>query len=393
VTLCPTGACPPGQRCNRVNVVCEADAGCFSNGDCDGATACNTYTNQCVPTCTAQNVDEVCSSGQKCVNGVCAQCGQDSDCPGGLVCDTQAGRCSNGTTCFSNSDCQVPLVCNPVTSQCTQQPPPCVSNEQCQDNYECDLASGDCIPQQCQPDAYEPNDTLAEAASIGPGTDINVSNLTLCNGVPGFFSFQLQQGDLVQVVVTADALTANSFTTTLYNPLGSVIATGNLAINGVASSTGAYVVEIQSTNPNEGYGLRIQVDQTTNDCQPDAYQPDGTPAQAVRVAPPGLTALSLCPGAQEWYFVDVPAGNGLHVEVDSVAAQGALDLFVLAADAGTVLGNNSSGLNVESVDLPSTQVQGFPVYMQVVGDDPRTANQYSLGVAFEPAGDAGQESP
>jgi hypothetical protein len=383
VTTCPTGACPSGQRCNASNLVCEENSGCFSDADCDAAGICNTATHACDVRCTDANADLVCAAGQKCVAGRCAQCGADSDCPGGLTCDTAAGTCTNGNTCFSDRDCTVPLVCNPATSQCTQPPPPCVSDEQCKLGDVCNLASGRCAPAGCQPDRYEPgNHDQAHAAAIGPGPDIRVPDLTLCAGQQDFFSFDMLQGDIVQVVVEADPLAAQTFDTALLDPQGRVIASGDLAVNGQADSDGTYAVRIHSTDPEQDYSLRVTIDHTSSSCQNDAYEPNDTVPQATHVSPPGLTTLAICAGDHDWFSIDVPANLGVNLAESSDPTQGDIDLYAYASDGTTLLASSATSAATERVQLGPGRVGGQRIYALVQGGDPRSAAQYGLAVSY-----------
>ncbi|MBS2028373.1 MAG: PPC domain-containing protein [Deltaproteobacteria bacterium] len=383
VTTCPTGACPSGQRCNKANLVCEENSGCFTDDDCQTTEVCNTATHACDLRCTADNVDTVCAAGQKCANGRCAQCGQDSDCPGGLTCDTAAGTCTNGNTCFSDRDCQVPLVCNPTTSQCTQPPPPCVSDEQCKVGYMCDLASGRCALAGCQPDAYEPdNHSQATAAAIGPGPVITVNSLSLCGGEQDFFSFAMLQGDIVQVVVNADALAATTFDTALLDPQGRVIGSGDLAVNAQADSDGTYAVRVHSSDDGETYSLRVTIDHTASSCQNDAYEPNDTFAQATHVVPPGLNTLAICAGDHDWFSIDVPASLGVNIAESSDPLQGDLDLYVYASDGTTLLGQSATSNATELVQLGPSKVAGARAYALVQGGDARSENQYTLSVVY-----------
>lgn len=383
VTTCPSYQCPAGQRCNRTNLVCEENSGCFTDADCDATQLCNQATHVCDLRCTAENADQICAAGQKCVSGRCAQCGQDSDCPGGLQCDVTAGTCTNGNTCYTDRDCAVPLVCNPATSQCTQTPPPCVSDEQCKFGDVCELASGRCQPAGCQPDQYEPNNhSQATAAAIGPGPDINASDLTLCGNETDYFSFAMLQGDLVQVVVEADPLATQTFSTVLLDPSGRPIATGDLAVNGQADSDGTYAVAITTTDPEQSYGLRVSIDHTAGSCQNDTYEPNDTVPQATHVSPPGLTTLAICAGDHDWFSIDVPAGLGLDLSESSDPSLGDLDLYAYAADGVTLLASSATNAAVEQIALGPSKVGGQRVYGLVQGGDVRSQNQYSLGVSY-----------
>jgi hypothetical protein len=385
VVACPSYVCAAGQRCNRVNLVCEIDSGCFTDEQCDPSQVCNLATNRCDLRCTDANAQTVCLAGQKCVAGRCAQCGADADCQGGLKCDVTAGICTAGSTCFSDRDCTVPLVCNPLTLQCTQTVPPCVSDEQCRADQSCDVPSGRCVASGCQPDRYEPNHSQAAAAAIGPGPEIDVTGLTLCNGDSDYFSFSLLQGDLVQAVVDADTLAATTFEATLLDPLGRAIARGDLVASGQADSDGTYALRVRSSDLSQRYGLRVTIDHTSASCQNDAYEPNDTVPQATPLRPPGLSTLAICGGDHDWYSVQVASGRALRALLESDATGGEVDLYAYAADATTPLGALADGTHSGELVVQPVSDAGATYYLLVQGGEARSTNQYSLSVSFPTA--------
>lgn len=394
VTSCPNHQCPAGQRCNATNLVCEELSGCFADADCDPSQLCNSATHQCDQRCTPANVDQVCAAGQRCAGGRCAQCGADADCPGGLTCDVAAGRCTSGSTCFSDRDCPVPQVCNPATSQCTQVPPPCVSDEQCPLGELCDLPSGRCSVAGCPADRFEPgNHTQATAAAIGPGPVIVLTGLTLCGGESDVFSFAMLQGDLVQVVVEGDPLAAQTYLTEILDPAGRVLGQGDLAANAQADTDGTFAVRVHSSDAQQRYGLRVTIDHTASSCQNDVYEPNDTPGQATHVSPPGLPTLAICAGDRDLFAIDVPAGLALQVTESADPTGGALELALLASDGATVLAADATASPQKQLALDAAQAGGQRLFARVQGADPRSENQYSLGVAYRfPPPDAGSSS-
>ncbi len=138
--VCAAG-CRLDSECTVEGEICKDNQcapGCRVDGDCEGIEVCD-LNNVCVLPGCESNAD--CGLGGACVNFQCeaTTCAADTDCDTyDMICDIGGGFC---VECLLDEDCGI----NDVV---------------CVDNY-CVL---DCVD-----DAFEPNDTQAEAAAIGAG--------------------------------------------------------------------------------------------------------------------------------------------------------------------------------------------------------------------------------
>ncbi len=382
VTLCQAGRClADGQRCNQVNLVCEEDIGCLADTDCSPEELCNLPTNQCVLRCEPERQAELCAAGQKCVNNRCTDCSDNSDCPGGLVCDIGKLRCvSDGAArCATNRDCQVGLVCNRATGFCTIKPPPCRSNEDCLADERCDVPSGSCVRKACQPDRYELNDEAQQATPLVAGT---FPNLTLCGGELDFYKFQLTRGDHLDVFVDADPLLQDVMDARLLDDTGRIITRGNLALDRTVSRDGDYFLRMNATDDFVLYGLRVSISRGTP-CDDDAWEPNDDKLTAGSIATAGeYDRLTLCPQDVDQFFVEVPNGSGLTVELHSIPTEGDIDLTVFSDDGNSELGRSATTNAVESVSVNASAVSNGKVLVKVSSQDTRTRNEYFLRISY-----------
>ena len=374
VSLCPQGTtaeCPQGNRCNTITTVCEEDLGCSEDVDCSAGEVCNVGSRQCVPRCTVENQSTVCNAGEKCSSEKCVQCDTNADCGPGLKCDP-AGHCSVGERCYSDRDCQVPLVCFVQTGACLAKAPPCVSNDNCADNQRCDVSAGKCVPRDCQPDRYEPDNDFTTAFGVANGS---YRDLTLCPNDIDYYSLQLSRGDLLGVNIDADPFAENNFSTVIKDGTGRSLAAGKLLVSYVAPANQKYFVVISTVDPFQPYDVTFLLNRGTP-CDDDALEPNDSSTQATMVNGASLLEGAICPQDQDWFSVSVPANKALTVSlVNYDAGRGALQLC--AFDGATQLSCSDTATPLLQVPSAST---ARTLLLKVSGTSDRSANSYSLKV-------------
>lgn len=139
-SACPALDGGATQVCDPFDFRCRG--GCFTNGDCSGATpTCNKTTLRCGctsnPDCAANPTAKFCSAG-----GTCVECLQAGDC------NADAGflQCSNNRCvgCLQKSDCTAdPNLdeCNVATGKCVE----CLDDTQCTQNPRRTCTNGVCV--------------------------------------------------------------------------------------------------------------------------------------------------------------------------------------------------------------------------------------------------------
>ncbi len=175
--VCKNGECtkPPGMcqgdddccagfHCNFGTCIPDSE-GCLSDDDCKEPDFPRCRDGECTPECVN---DADCGGGQECRDNQCVSPGCTIEtCPQGQWCNPTAGaagvgECQDG--CDQNSDCAAGKQCNYEshvcvddccggcqvgeycdTSSCTCKTK-CQSDQDCQQDWECDLTSGQCHP-------------------------------------------------------------------------------------------------------------------------------------------------------------------------------------------------------------------------------------------------------
>jgi hypothetical protein len=376
VTLCPGGLnseCPQGERCNRVTTVCEEDLGCSTNDDCSAGEVCNTGSRACVPKCTMETQSTICAAGERCVDSKCVQCAGNAECGVGLVCDN-AGRCSAGARCYTDRDCNVPLACFVQTGACLPKQPPCISNDNCLANQRCDVGNGRCIPKDCQPDRYEPNNDDVKAFNVAPGS---YRNLSLCLNDVDWYSISLSRGDQLGINLDADAFSENTYSTVVKAVSGRTLSAGKLLVSYVAPANAKYFVVVSNTDAFQSYDITFLKSRGVP-CDDDALEPNDVSTQATALNVMSQADGKICPQDVDWFKANVPMGKTVKASlVNYDSSKGLLRLCASSLDGMSMLGcsNETNPL----VNIPVGQTQ---VLLRVLGETERNANAYTLKVEF-----------
>ncbi|RLB59081.1 MAG: hypothetical protein DRI34_03060 [Deltaproteobacteria bacterium] len=379
VTPCTdNSACAAGQRCDPLNLVCVDDYGCNRDADCAPDEICDLASQRCQRACTVETQEVICGAGMVCdENGRCVECVRDDQCGVGLTCNLETNRCQGENSCLTSRDCLPGTVCNPQTSQCTAPPPACLSSADCAEGLVCDLSSGRCLPAECQPDVYEPNDDSQQAAPLGAG---RVNGLTLCAGDRDWFAITLARGDRLLVIVQTDFLAADRFQTVLLDPSGGeVIQEDPLLIDATVGEDAVYLLRTQTLDPQASYDLIIAVSRGVP-CDDDDFEPNDGLVEAAVIGTGHHDDLAVCPHDEDWYVLERQPGQTLQVQLTHPAAEGDLDLDLLAGNGQTLVDRSAGAGDVEVVRaLPGS---GTRFFIRVYAA-PETQNRYQLDISLE----------
>ncbi len=136
------------------------------------------------------------------------------------------------------------------------------------------------------------------------------------------------------------------------------------------------------------------------DCPDDALEPNQICAAASPLDPGELEGLVVCRGQDDWYELELEAGDHLRLEIRFVHRDGDLDLQLYGPDCGPLLAASEGAQNIETVELvaPSTGRYGARVLYFSEEDG---YNEYRLSYQrercepdrFEPNDQAEQAAP
>ena len=385
--------CPVGQGCDRATFFCIEEAACtladtYPELACDPAETCDAVSqrclSQCQNQCTPATAATDCGASSKCDAACrCVQCLTADDCGAGLVCNVRAGRCESENLCFSNIDCTAPLVCDPTTALCQAPPPPCNDDGDCLIAEICDRTTGICeLPGgACVDDRFEDSDTPAGAHPIAfsaSGAPVVLDQLQLCPDADDVYSVALHAGDALTASVSGSSPQARATVWLLDSTGEDSLRFAETPPRG--SGTIAYTAQVDETvfvriNALVGttpYDLTVS-GATGTTCVPDVFESGGgndsaATATAASIVPVGAAfAASLCPGDDDFYRVDLAAGEALAAELSFDPTHADFDLLVVDATAGDVLADSSGVTSPEVARVRTSTARGVVVRVRPFG--------------------------
>lgn len=230
----------------------------------------------------------------------------------------------------------------------------------------------------CLEDSHEPNDSFTGSEFLDPGS---YGDLRLCGDNHDWFLFAVLSPE---VAITVDSYGSNSTVTEIVNNSGQKVqqaATGSFTANITAQMLPSGMVGLHIySESGQPATYAVSVVPQSQSCQGDELEPNDTPAKAVLVGEGEFNDLTVCPGDQDYFRLEIPSGTTLSALVDHSVAQGDLDLFLLGSDGNTVLSQAQTSTDDEV--LSSSIPQGGTHYLRVQGFNGSAAG-YNLVVTYD----------
>ncbi len=309
---CEEGRCLEPERCEQDldclgPRVCEGgvcqEFGCELHADCEGAC----LDRRCLPRLPqACSLAEPCEGAQLCApDGACladGPCEEDIDCPEGAPRCAPDGGC---VVCLSAEDCSPAEWC--AEGRCGYSGR-CLQDEDCPGSRLCE--GGRCVASPCEGDRFEQLiEPSLEARAYG--------ELMHCDGSVDRFSHHLAAGEGLRLFLRHDPNQGDL----------------KLEVEGERISDGFYGLEIIELDPSPAprtlqiivrgrrgfhvpYSLSLEP-QGPEFCAGDALEGllGNQSLERARPLDEGLYELGLCPGDEDWFSVELPAGVGLQAQL------------------------------------------------------------------------------
>ena len=421
-------ACPGIQVCNDETERCQERSLCLGDADCIGDRVC--FRNACSGPNEALAAGG-CLDDDSCVNqgqrlycdspshtcrplGLCRDSGE---CPGALAC-TGDGLC---VECISAAQCAGGLSCDdsPGANYCVE-PGTCGTDADCRGDRECN--DGTCEEPDCTEDDFDAgqgNDKCSDATEIGEGS----WELQICEDNCDWFAVEIQEGDGFVARVLHEPADGD-LDLELYQ--GACGGQGPERIARSATEGPAEVVRIARSFEHATYRLRVcpfirPGDGGTNSyrldtvvvsdgfCVEDVYDDNASNDVAARASNISVTsrpfdfespALQICPGSDDWFRVELQAGDFLTVQTSFLHRFGDLRLELyegLPGEGSMPVAVSDSDDDGELVSLVVERNGEF--FLRVWGGE-NVQNEYDLAIrvgggcvdAFEPTGDSNNTS-
>ena len=414
VSSCAEG-CPGLQQCDEESESCIEPSICLGDADCYGGRLC--FNGSCTRVDDLQSAGG-CSGDSQCqvegadffcnvLSHTCqpsGPCTADAQCAGDLVCDG-AGTC---VPCTSDANCEGGLVCDTESQSTTRyicvEPASCGSEDDCHGDRVC--MGGSCAEPACEGDMFDSgsgNKSCSDAAQVDSGTTYA---LEVCGAECDWFEVELAQGD---------GLVARALHAPIDGDLDLVLRAGPCmgasageVVSRAATLDAAEIVSLPRARQSGTYFLSVcpfleSFDEGTNAyvldvevieggfCIEDVFDttsPNDVANDALVINTSALPArfaatnLQVCPGAPDWFVVDLDEGDFVVAKVDYVDVNGNIDLAVyegLPPSADTPARYLSSGrVNTETVAFTARETGEY--YIKVFSPTSQGQNRYDLSV-------------
>ena len=356
--------CRTGERC-LPSGVCEFGVECLDDAECeatDPRTVCDLDDYTCV---FREGFGDECGPGRPCpfgqfcteLLGLCLDassardCVRRSQCPANQICDRDANKCVPDPGCFSDAFCEPGEVCDTVNRTCGSAAPVCSSCaiEGCPEGQACNGDTRECLaPAEeavCrQGETCDPLGRCVQCSSdddCGPGTFCNASigrceSNIQCADDPS----QCPRSEQVQCVVCQKPEVCNSRTKRCEAPPEPCDSDLDCPNDQICD----FALEPPICVPRLPDCINDLFDEPRND----------GPARARTLDPmdgPVFAELKLCPGDQDWYRLEVPAGTFLTVDARFEHDEGDLELQLYLDDGITLVDQSRSTTDNERVEL------------------------------------------
>ncbi len=238
----------------------------------------------------------------------------------------------------------------------------------------------------------------ASAATGVSGDRAQFEGLTICPNDEDWFVLNPSQTFDLDVSIsypldlpgTLEVALVDSDGNEVDNALG---AAGAVSLSAKELAATTWYVRVRGTQPDVHLGYSLSIDtKAKGACVDDGYDND-VPLKAVPLEPGVHGDLVLCPGDEDWYSIDVPAGYRASITLAYDATPAGLHAVLLAENLTDVLdedpGPSDAGAGFVSVELKADN-EGFSPMTAALhiaagtafGEDPIVP--YSLAVVVEP---------
>ncbi|MCA9626845.1 MAG: pre-peptidase C-terminal domain-containing protein [Myxococcales bacterium] len=326
---------------------------------------------------------EPCSADAQCggTTDLCVQVGGDASC---LSACGVGGTCPQGYTCSASA----------LTSESGASARQCVPSSQ--------TCAGD-PPPACMDDTYEQNDSLSAAKTLPPGDELLVSCPAGDTDDEDWFRLEVTEEGQLSLDLLGDS--SSDLDLALYDTGGALVArSSNLdSEESIQScvSAGTYYARVYSYDlARNEYILdwSVAAQSCGPSCSDDAAEDDDQASQARAVdldsGPYVTTTNAICSWDEDWFRVDLFAGETLYAELTFAQASAMEDLDVLLYQGPTLLtqcdefdvsGCSDNGQSNDSNESFSYPISVSDTYYLVVRGYGGAENLYDLCIGLSPS--------
>ena len=176
--------------------------------------------------------------------------------------------------------------------------------------------------QACASDRFEPNGSPHEVEGVSLGAQAvgngNFAGLFACVRDDDWYRLSLNEGDALNATINFDRLSGD-LDLELYEADGQTLVAQSTSLQGQESVTlfrsptnSEYLLRVflkanDQVNVATEYSMNIEIG-PSNTCGDDGFEPNSSADEAA-LLPDGPHDLVVCPGGEDWFRFQIPAGN------------------------------------------------------------------------------------
>ncbi len=215
----------------------------------------------------------------------------------------------------------------------------------------------------CNDDIHEENDDEATATPVSDS--IAWPDLMLCAGNIDWYRITLPDYGLLETAITYNPV-VTPFQVILYDELGNPRAVAQTA-DGVAAFSkqfedgGDYWLKLRGLQAQDNsYDLSLWI------CPEDRYEPNNNyyDSTFLGAAPQEWNDLGLCRGDEDWYYIELSAGQTVRLSMAFDSNSGDLDLY-MRDGLGNVVAQSTTTTPNEAIIYTTVNSAGY--YFQITG--------------------------
>lgn len=157
---------------------------------------------------------------------------------------------------------------------------------------------------------------------------------------------------------------------------------------GVIADPAGTVSETDESNNAAAYSAGLVTTSGSTGCTEDASEPNDTEAEATALVPGSMPAFQVCGATEDWFKIDLGAGDRLSSTIDFQHVNGNLDLAVYRMGTANPIMSSTSTTNAETVNSGIALTAGTYL-VRVTLATTTGGNVYDLTSAVEDNGGAG----
>ena len=395
--------CDGQQTCDLVTGQCLEVGACVADDDCIAPRVCGPDARCFVPECEENEACPDACVDRRCAASLAGECGPGVACGAGLTC-APVGACVFDGVCDADQDCiGSALACHVRNGRCVgcDDDLDCAPTERCFDfscsyfggcagNADCPgnrtCAGGSCLPVACRGDVLDLQQEIPVLAAR------TYTGLVLCDDDQDEYRVSVRAGEGLQVQLRHAADNGDLSLAILPDAGGPELGLSNgrdgVETLGLDPAAGARMIRLRivgSLGHSVTYSLAI-TRTGQGACGNDGFEGALGNNDAAHAARLGFASplVTLCPGDQDWFAVDLEPGTRLTVAGTPQGAMGGLRVTVLDP-LGLVLGEGAvqGGAMVAIGDVAVAGLHRIQMRSIVAGE--RLSVRLTVSAAAAPA--------